>query len=202
MRELIINDTKLQILNAYEDTTYEGIEEGVKAIKNITDISFVLMEIKTIEEKDVIPMNHNRKVIDSIHSFLSDKQGLIDVKNGKTKNGCPFVYSLVKTVEKDGGCQYTLTLDIKVNDVYVELSGFGQEIDNFGNREVVVMDRLNNSDKLTQSMLKRWNEDPFDKDFKRGSLMNYAERVEFDSLFPKHPLSMLRRFVNAFLDNN
>ena len=46
-----------------------------------------------------------------------------------------------------------------------------------------------------------WLKDPFDNDFRKGSLMNFAENKDFDKDFPEHPLSELREKMNLIIES-
>ncbi len=48
----------------------------------------------------------------------------------------------------------------------------------------------------------RWSVDPYCPDSKKGVPMNLSEQERFDEVFPAHPLSELRRFVQFFVAEN
>lgn len=47
-----------------------------------------------------------------------------------------------------------------------------------------------------------WDRDPYDSNREKGFLMNWAEDEKYDGLFPYHPLSEMRRFINYVVENN
>ena len=47
-----------------------------------------------------------------------------------------------------------------------------------------------------------WMEDPYNKEFKKGVLMNKSEAKSFDKLFPNHPLTKCRELLEFIKDNN
>jgi len=71
-----------------------------------------------------------------------------------------------------------------------------EETGTTGIREATVADRLIGSGAVTLDAdggMVGWNFDPYDPQLTGGVLMNRSEEAKYDSAFPNHPLTRLRR---------
>lgn len=59
-------------------------------------------------------------------------------------------------------------------------------------REAIVANKLLSSGSFDET---NWSVDPYDKEYKEGSLMNFAEDQHYDADFPAHPLSRVRNLL-------
>ena len=143
-------------------------------------------------------------VIDGIHQALADDQGLIAVEKGETKAGRRFIYSIVKSMKEPSGVQYCLTMHVEYEEFVVLVQGFFDEMGTTGIRDAMVYAMLSNEGKVrtTEDGIEGWNEDPFDPEYMHGNRMNCSERKEYDELFPEHPLSQMRMFVEELAELN
>jgi hypothetical protein len=55
---------------------------------------------------------------------------------------------------------------------------------------------------VTEDGIIGWNRDPYDETIKTGFLMNLSEQSEYDSMFPSHPLSLLRELARFIIEHN
>lgn len=151
-----------------------------------------------------MPYANPRFVIDGIHQALGDDQGLIEVENGVTACGRRYLYSIVKTLKKPGGVQYCLRMNIEYPECAMEVMGFFDETGTTGVRDSMVYVLLSQQGtvKTTENGLEGWSADPYDPLYTRGVCMNCSERKEFDTQFPEHPLSEMRRFVRELVGLN
>lgn len=154
----------------------------------------LLLDIKDM--KDAMPFDDKEFVIESIHSFLQDNQGLIEVGNGTTITGKQYIYSIVKTGVDEINTQYTSVCHIDYKDFVLSITGFYEENGSPGFRESMVFNMLD----IKPGDV--WAKDPYDKDFKKGILMNLAEDKEYDKIFSNHPLTIARKVFEDFFDNN
>ena len=157
-----------------------------------------------------VPLEHSlvsagkQAIIDGLHRTLHDDQGLIEVEEGKTAAGRRYLYSVVKTLKQPSGVQYTLILDLDDADCSVTVHGTFDEKGTTGFRDSMVFAMLSNGGKVevTEDGIKGWNADPYDPEYLKGSLMNCSETREYDTVFPLHPLSVLRQFVTELVELN
>lgn len=141
-----------------------------------------------------MPLNTS-EIINGIHAILNKDQGIIECEKGKTKSGYDFVYSIIKTKLEPSGVEYFLRMHVFAKEV-IELDIFSDEIGTTGMRDSVVftMLKLKNFDD--------WSCDPYDKEYKKGFLMNKSEERKYDDMTRGHPLTELRKTLEFICDNN
>ncbi len=154
-----------------------------------------------IDVSDAMPFGHPEMLITGIHKQLAEDQGLIVVKDGVTKAGRKYIYSIVKTLKGKGmGVQYNLTLHIFFRTYVMNITGFFDEDRITGMRDTKVFSYMRNEGIIKS--LDEWCHDPYDADYKKGLLMNRSEEERFDKTFPWHPLTEARNFVKFVIENN
>ena len=175
--------------------------EGASAYGYETEESTAVLLVSALEPKDAMPFHSRQLVIDSIHGYLGEKQGLISVQDGRTAAGRDYVCSVVKSAKEPSGVQYTLTMQLDYGGWVLNLTGFFEEKGETGTREAVTLEQLRSRGRFTED-LKGWAMDPYDAAFKKGLLMNISEMEHLDEKFPGHPLSVLRRFIAYVAEHN
>ncbi len=166
-----------------------------------TSDNYILME--TILPEMAMDPEDVTELIDGIHDYMSDDQGLIEVKSGITSRGYNYIYSLIKNRDPENpqGSIYFLRLNLFNGDDVVEIKGNFTEIGTTGIRESFGMEFARRAGlvNLSAGNMSGWNYDPYDPDFRRGYLMNLSEKEGLDGFFPDHPLSQAREFLLAVL---
>lgn len=163
--------------------------------------SFINIMIQPYNVEQSLPSNVD-DLIEGTRNYLNDKQGLIEAKNGTTKNNIEYVYTIVKDLDntQHEGTMYFLTIEFKYSDYVIDIQGYFQEIGTTGIRDsIVYAECLKNK---TISGLEDWLKDPYDKNNKKGILMNISEKEEYDEMFKEHPLTECREFIKYIVDNN
>lgn len=157
-----------------------------------------------IPAEQAMPYGNPQEVIDGIHKTLGDDQGLIEVEGGITAAGHRFLYSMVKTLQKSGGVQYFLRMNIGYTGCTMQVQGVFDETGMTGVRDSMVYLLLSRQGtvKTTEKGMEGWVSDPYDPSYTRGVCMNCSERREFDAQFPQHPLSEMRRFAAEVIRMN
>ncbi len=154
-----------------------------------------------IDVSDAMPFGHPEMLITGIHKQLAEDQGLVVVKDGVTKAGREFIYSIVKTLKGKGmGVQYNLTMHVLFRTYVMNITGFFDEDRITGVRDTQVFSYM-----MNEGIIKspdEWCHDPYDADYKQGLLMNRSEEEQFDKDFPWHPLTEARNFVKFVVENN
>lgn len=163
--------------------------------------------------RDWTPMDYDsvQSVIDDLHENLDENRGIIEVENGITKNGYKYIYNITKMKNESGfGVSYILNMNIKVKDKDYFINGSYDEEGMTGMRDAIGMELFTrqlkeqrpNADVSFEIIRNSFYCDPYDNDFKKGFLMNASEKESMDSLFPEHPLSQVRKYVQWIIENN
>ena len=163
------------------------------------EASQVFAMLFPIQWQNAMSYDCKQAVIDGIHQALGDDQGLIEVNAGTTESGRRFIYSIVKTVQEAAGVQYCLTMHIDCQQLAISIQGFFSECGMTGVRDACVYESYTRENSVKN---RAWNEDPYNPGYRRGILMNLSEGKEYDPLFPQHPLSEARGFVEYIVRNN
>lgn len=160
-----------------------------------------------VPEEVAMNFDDSQSIIDDFHNDIPKNAGLIESGHGKTENMNKYVYFIMKHGLKGEdnahlGNEYTMNMNVKIDeDVYFIQSSFAEE-GITGVREAFILDALA---KEYGSLQDAWNQissDPYDASYSNGFLMNLSEDEIYDDLFPNHPLSKAREFVEFILDNN
>ena len=173
-----------------------------------TQTSSGMLIIFPVSERESMPFDDDRSIIDSLHKTLTgENEGLVEVGHGTTKNGFPYVYDIIKhrMVGEQGiplGMEYTINLNLKFPDEIGYINGSFMEEGISGERESIVLEMYSREKGSMDEAFRSWMEDPYDREFKQGLLRNYSERSEVDALFPDHPLSLVRELISYIRDNN
>ena len=98
--------------------------------------------------------------------------------------------------------QYNLTMHMDINEYALNIQVFCDEVGMTGMRESVIIEKLINEGVVKMPNMEGWFKDPYDSEFRNGILMNMSELQEYDTMFPNHPLSILRNIVKFLIENN
>ena len=161
-----------------------------------------MVSIYPIDPEDAMDFNDTQALIDGIHYTLAENQALIEVENGRRISGFPYIYSIVKTYNREEeSVGYTLVLDFRLrpNSSVVRVQGFFQEYGVTGVRDASVFARLSQEDKGFSE--DKWFFDPCDPDFEAPYKMNLSDLADYDDLFPDHPLSQCRKLIRHYKEN-
>lgn len=139
---------------------------------------------------------------------MGENEGLIEVVNGTTVGGKPFIYEIIKHKiavddEIPQGVEYTLNINVRMDNSIQFINGSFAEEGTTGTRESVCVVLYSQTKKIgLEDVMKVWSKDPYDPEYKMGFLMNFSEQPELDDQFPQHPLSEARAFVKYIVENN
>lgn len=112
-------------------------------------------------------------------------------------------YSVIKTIFKipqnPTGITYLASLTIPFKSCSYVVKIQAAEVGTTGMRDTVVADQLLKEGKISfdEDGFKGWFLDPYDPSFEEGTRMNISEEVEYDAMFPEHPLSQARSLLTA-----
>lgn len=176
--------------------------EGALSYSKESRNALCFVQSYPIKEKETMPMNDTKAIIDGIHDSLGDNQGLIEANQGMTRYGKQYVFSIVKSGREPSGMNYILTMHFVKKGKALCLKGQFEERGTTGIRDTTVYEYARRQELLKGNGLEGWMKDPYDENYTRGIRMNLSERREYDRSFPHHPLSELRAFIDYIIDNN
>ena len=147
-----------------------------------------------------------KSLIDQLHQDMTDRQGLIEVKEGATADGHSYLYSLTKTLSHGQPGRevcYSLGLTIFSDTGDVRVTGEFQEAGAAETRASQCIELAIQAGiaQITDHSSQNWAQDPYDPGFKKGVLKNLSEKEGLDVLFPEHPLSQARELLLAVLEH-
>lgn len=112
------------------------------------------------------------------------------------------MYFAYEQGNQEGTTDYELNFNIRINGKIHFINGSFQERDKVpGNRSGMLYLMSLGSSEL-QLEAETWDRDPYDSNRDKGVLMNWADDEKYDGLFPYHPLSEMRRFIDYVVENN
>ena len=148
-----------------------------------------------ISMEKAMRFGHPEEVIDTLHETLGEPEALIEVEDGTNSNGMPYIYSIVKSQQENGGTQYTLVFHGRCgHDAFCVRALFSEKGET-GKREAAVWNYLRDRGVVSDQDSSKWARDPYDRGLVRPLLMNLSELSNFDEAFPDHPLSLCRALV-------
>jgi hypothetical protein len=196
---LVIND-RWQIVNKKPDDPKELSVIGLNH-QNCYSIVF----LNPIPEKEIMPIWDKNLTINSVRHYLDENQGIIEIDNNLEK--FPFIYTIIKIPKQEHGNHYLFKFHIQMNNVFYQIDGMFDEMGVTGIRDNTIYEKcrrdgiVNIEETNGKINLIGWNEDPYDKNYKKGFLMNLSEKREFDEYFPYHPLSEARKLLGELIEN-
>ena len=206
-----LNDSKIRILlpEGYERLKHKNVLKDISNSLSNTDVAYrktartsdnIVMVFKTTPDAAMNPDDVDG-LIDEIHSNLSESQGIIEVRNGETKRGYQYIYSIVKTLREPSGVNYDLRLNLFCEKEIVEVQARFTEINMTGTRESACIELARRAGLVDvfKDGFDGWASDPYDPNFTKGKLKNLAEKEGLDGLFPENPLSQAHELLLAIL---
>ncbi len=206
--------TQLLIPDEYEEISDKEFKKTICEIFGIKkfETSYIAQTANSLNVVIFFKQDKNQAMdfddldglVAGIHEGLAENQGLIEAKKGKTKRGYDYIYSIVKSVgsgeEMPFGVRYFVRLDIRLNGKIIEVYGNFEEQGTIGIRESMAACMASNAG-ICKMGSDKWNEDPFDPNYKKGNRKNLAEKEGLDGLFPENPLTQAHAFLLAVLND-
>ena len=221
-----LKDKTGKIAEAIDNRQFKLPEEYKKSLKRIKkkDLYFPMRNtqlytintegtsatilLADVDEEYAMDFDDSQKVIDSLHEDIQSNPnfGLIEVKNGLTQKNNRFIYSIRKMSKLDDGIpqgvNYLININVEFNGKIKFVQGSFEESGMTGMRDSLVFSQFTALCKSMDEAIEKWNEDPYDSNFKDGFLMNRSETEKFDESFPDHPLTHCRKLVEYIITNN
>lgn len=107
--------------------------------------------------------------------------------------------TLIKIPRAPSGILYISSITIPFRSCSYVIKLQMTENSTTGIREAVIGQKLLAENVLTthNNHIDGWSSDPYLTNYSSGSLMNIAEREEYDEMFPDHPLTRIRQHMKA-----
>lgn len=111
----------------------------------------------------------------------------------------PCVKTIIKVPQQETGMIYIASITIPFENCSYVVKVQANEIGITGMRDAVILSKLIETGEVTleEETMINWFEDPYDPDFKQGTLMNKSELEKYDHEFPEHPLSVARSLLKT-----
>ncbi|WP_160136335.1 hypothetical protein [Chryseobacterium sp. c4a] len=111
----------------------------------------------------------------------------------------PCVKTIIKVPQQETGMIYIASITIPFENCSYVVKIQANEIGITGMRDAVILNNLIETGEVTieEETIANWFEDPYDPDFKQGTLMNKSELEKYDHEFPEHPLSVARSLLQS-----
>ena len=167
-----------------------------------------------VPSETAMPFDSPDDLVGFLHESMTENQGIIEVKNGRCRDGGRYVYYIMKYWYGEDHpssrvCGYQLNFNFEIGNQVYFISGSFDEAGMTGVRDSIGIELLAKAKEqsgqpadLTDIMENEWFCDPYDPEYTKGFLMNKSEVSELDSVFPEHPLSVTRALVNYVVENN
>ena len=183
-----------QILERLPEDPADCITFGI-----MYETAMVQISAHSIPVDKAIPFNVEHTIEGTRH-FLSPDQALIEAGNGKTAEGNPFVYTIVKMKMEPSGVQYILHLNEWIGDECFQIHGQFVENGMTGMRDTTIYSYLRQEGILKEAGDPNWWRDPYDDNDPHPFKMNLSELEQFDEAFPGHPLSLCRDYLKTVIE--
>lgn len=181
--------------------------EETKVYSYSTNSANAILVNYEVDEVDSMPFDDLDSIKQQMHDEADENTGLIEVGNGKTNNGLPYVYDIIKhhLSEEDSlsGVEYTLNINIKMPSGIQFINCSFAENGVTGMRESLTSIALAKEKGIDlDELMEEWSYDPYFPDDPKGFLKNLSEEERFDKTFPDHPLSLAHAFLEAIKESN
>jgi len=206
--DIILKGTEIKIPL---DTYWQSVQPKPDDPKDLSIIglntpeTYSLIFIQPINENELIPIGNKEILISGIRKYLNENNGFIEVETNIEKY--PYSYSIIKTLMEPHGIQYGINFHIKIKKLNFQIQGFFEENGTTGTREAQIYEHCRREGiiKIEENNGKinviGWAEDPYDKKYSKGQLMNISEKENVDEYFPHHPLSEARKLIKIIIEN-
>lgn len=161
------------------------------------DESLILLQIFYDLEPDLPTMQN----IDTLRDFYRKQMvqyngGLIEVDFISIKE-FKILRNIFKVPQDPHGMAYMLSLVIPFEKCSYVIQVMGRELGTTGLRDSVVSSQLMQEGVVTvdENGFANWFADPYDENYKGGTLMNKSEQIIYDNDFEFHPLTKARKIL-------
>lgn len=146
-------------------------------------------DIPTVKDLDFLK--------DFYRSSISEANGGVVEVSLLTVHNIPSVKTIFKIPQPESGMTYIASVTIPFENCSFIIKIQAAEVGTTGIRDTVVLNEMLMSGEVTlgEDCLENWFEDPYNPNFRNGTLMNKSEQEKYDVEFPQHPLSVARKAI-------
>lgn len=152
-----------------------------------------------IDQPAAMPADASR--LDEIRQVMRqsarDNGGAIVESEVEKIAGYPCLKNILKFPMKPYGMSYIAMLTFPFKTCRFVIKIQAQETGVTGFRDTVIHQKLESEGVLKADDWSAWMHDPYDHAITEGIQYNLSEDEKFDSLFPDHPLSLIRNTIKA-----
>ncbi|WP_419494179.1 hypothetical protein [Chryseobacterium bernardetii] len=182
------------------DQGWTKVSEDDEAIRWVNPQQSALIVLHFFDKEPDLP---TAKDLDYLKKFYrniaaSSNGGVIETDIINLHN-IPCVKTIIKIPQQETGMAYIASITIPFENCSYVVKIQADEIGITGMRDALILDRLHKAGEveIEEENIKNWFEDPYDPDFRQGTLMNQSELEKYDPEFPEHPLSVARSLIRS-----
>lgn len=182
------------------DQGWTKVSEDDEAIRWVNPQQSALIVLHFFDKEPDLP---TAKDLDYLKKFYrniaaASNGGVIETDIINLHN-IPCVKTIIKIPQQETGMAYIASITIPFENCSYVVKIQADEIGITGMRDALILDRLHKAGEveIEEENIKNWFEDPYDPDFRQGTLMNQSELEKFDPEFPEHPLSVARSLIRS-----
>lgn len=182
------------------DQGWTKVSEDDEAIRWVNPQQSALIVLHFFDKEPDLP---TAKDLDYLKKFYrniaaASNGGVIETDIINLHN-IPCVKTIIKIPQQETGMAYIASITIPFENCSYVVKIQADEIGITGMRDALILDRLHKAGEveIEEENIKNWFEDPYDPDFRQGTLMNQSELEKYDPEFPEHPLSVARSLIRS-----
>lgn len=180
------------------DFGWNKVEENDSRIVWVNPEENALISLNFFNLQPDIPTVKNLDFLkDFYRSSISEANGGVVEVSLLTVHNIPSVKTIFKIPQPESGMTYIASVTIPFEHCSFVIKIQSAEVGTTGIRDTVVLNEMLMSGEVTlgEDCLENWFEDPYNPNFKNGTLMNKSEQEKYDVEFPQHPLSVARKAI-------
>lgn len=180
------------------DFGWNKVEETTSRIVWVNPEESSLISLNFFDIQHDIPSVKNLDLLrDFYRNSISEANGGLIEVSLLTVNNVPSVKTIFKIPQPESGMTYIASITIPFENYSFVIKIQAAEVGTTGIRDTVILNQMLMNGEITVSEegLENWFEDPYNSNFKKGTLMNKSEQEKYDIEFPKHPLSVARKAI-------
>ncbi|WP_250254524.1 hypothetical protein [Chryseobacterium sp. Marseille-Q3244] len=182
------------------DQAWSKVSEDNEAIRWVNPQQSALIVLHFFDKEPDLP---TAKDLDYLQKFYrniaaASNGGIIETDIIHIHN-IPCVKTIIKYPQQETGMIYIASITIPFENCSYVIKIQADEIGITGMRDALILDRLHKAGEveIDEENMKNWFGDPYDPEFKQGTLMNQSELEKYDHEFPEHPLSITRSLLRS-----
>lgn len=180
------------------DFGWNKVEENDSRIVwvNLEESALILLNFFDIQP-DIPNVKNLNFLKDFYRNSISEANGGIVEVSLLEVNNIPSVKTIFKIPQPESGMTYIASVTIPFENCSFVIKIQAAEVGTTGIRDAVILNKMlmNGEVAVGEDHLENWFEDPYNPNFKKGTLMNKSEQEKYDSEFPDHPLSVARKAI-------